>query len=169
MSQCFVGEIRLISFLYAPVGWAMCDGHTVAIAQYNMLYTLIGTTYGGDGQVSFGLPNLQGRLPVHQGTNGASTYGMGQVGGAEAVTITPSQFPAHNHSLTGTASAGGSNSPGNNVLANLSNVYTDNAPSTPMIAGTLSTVTYPSQPHDNRQPYQVLNWIIALTGIYPGH
>jgi microcystin-dependent protein len=128
---------------------------------------LIGTTYGGDGVSNFALPNLQGRLPIHQGFNGSSYYTMGQMDGTEMVTLNASQFPAHNHTLTGTSVAGASNSPGGNVLANLANVYVNAAPGNAMASGTLTPVINGNQPHENRQPYLVLNWVIALYGVYP--
>ena len=109
----YIGEVRMFGGNFAPLGWAFCNGQTLPISQYDALFTLIGTTYGGDGQTTFALPNLQGRLPVHQG-NG---FAMGQVGGSETVTLTTAQLPAHPHSFQANAGTGAQKTPANNVPA----------------------------------------------------
>ena len=170
MSNQYVGEVRLVGFNFAPVTWAKCDGTIVAISQNDTLFNLIGTTYGGDGQSTFALPNLQGRIPVHQGTsNIGSTYVMGQLGGVENVTITSSTYPTHNHTLSASANQGGPMSPASNVLGQLTNAYSNQAPSSANVMNNAVLGNSPgsSLPHDNLQPYLVLNWIIALYGIYP--
>jgi microcystin-dependent protein len=167
MSNPFVGEVRLVGFNFAPVSWNSCNGALLPISEYPALYNLIGTTYGGDGQSTFGVPDLRSRITIHQGPNGTNTYVMGATGGVESVTLSVSQYPHHNHSLLASNSPGGSNSPVSNVVANLAKVYSGVTPATPMNAAMLAPSGGGSQPHENRQPYQALNWIIALFGIYP--
>jgi microcystin-dependent protein len=166
MSQPYVGEVRLVGFNFAPAGWALCAGQTISIAEYSTLFNLIGTTYGGDGQSNFNLPNLQGRIPVHQGTNGA-TYVIGQTGGVEAVTLGIAQYPAHSHALLASpATTGGTNSAANNTVASTLKAYASGTPVTginPVMVGSSGG----NQPHDNLQPFLVLNWVISLYGVYP--
>ncbi len=166
MSECFLGEVRLAGFNYAPVGWAFCNGAIVSIAENAALYNLIGTTYGGDGQVTLGLPNLQGRIPIHQGNLGSSQYVIGQVGGVETVTVTPNQIPAHNHSLLASSATASSNTPGNQTVADVG-IYSNRAPSKSMNSAMIGIALGGNLPHDNMQPYLALNWIIAMTGVYP--
>lgn len=168
MSESFVGEIRPIGFTYAPQGWAMCDGHSVSIPEYSTLFALIGTTFGGDGNMSFNVPNMQARVTVHQGTNGPSVYTIGQAAGNEMVTLSGANFPAHSHVLSGASSGTGANAPAGNVVGALPNVYVNETPGNAMNPATLTPTLQTNEPHENRQPYQVLNWIIALYGIYPG-
>lgn len=167
MSTSYVGEVRLVGFNFAPVGWAFCDGSTLSIAENSTLFNLIGTIYGGNGQTTFNLPDLRGRVPIHQGSNGSNTYVIGQPGGVESVTVVMNQFPAHNHALLGTNNAGTSNSPASNVVAKLTNAWSAAAPSAAMNPSTLTLSAGGNQPHENRQPYQVLNWVISLYGVYP--
>jgi len=168
MSTSFVGEVRLVGFNFAPFGWNFCNGALVPISQNETLFNLIGTTYGGDGQQTFGLPNLQGRTAVHQGPlAGGGTYVIGQSGGVESVTIVSSSYPQHTHSLFASGNQGGSNSPGNNVMAKFNNVYETATPANAMLPATVGSSGGGNQPHNNLQPYQVLNWIISLYGIYP--
>jgi microcystin-dependent protein len=167
VSNNYVGEVRLVGFNFAPLGWLYCQGQTLPISENPALYQLIGTTYGGDGQQTFQLPNLQGRVPVHQGTlQGGGVYVLGQTGGTENVTITNNSYPNHNHALSGSGNAGSANAPGNNVVGRL-NVYTAVTPTTATSSSFLSTAPGSNLPHNNLQPYQVLNWIIALEGIFP--
>lgn len=167
MAAPYVGEIRLVGFNFAPVDWAICNGAQLAISQFTTLYQLIGTTYGGNGQTTFGLPDLQGRTPLHQGQlPGGQNYVIGQTGGVETVTILPQQYPTHHHSLLGSSNSGTGASPGNNAVGGLK-TYASVTPSDPMNANFLSTASGGSQPHENRQPFQVLNWIISLYGVYP--
>jgi len=168
MSTPYVGEVRLVGFNFAPVGWAFCNGAIQAISDNPTLFNLIGTTYGGDGQTTFNLPDLRGRVPTHMGSNGTNSYVIGQSGGVENVTLTTSTYPAHSHNLYGSSNNGGVSSPGNNVMGKINNVY-DAAQPTSGAAMQAAALTSNSggQPHDNMQPYLVLNWIIALYGVYP--
>jgi microcystin-dependent protein len=167
MSQPYIGEVRLVGFSFAPYGWSICNGQLISIAENSTLFQLIGTTYGGDGQSTYGLPNLQGRIPIHQGSNSMNTYVPGQLGGVESVTVTLNQFPAHNHLLSALSTAGGSNSPTGNVTASLANAYFKATPADPMSSAALGSSGGGSLPHDNMQPYLALNWVIALFGIFP--
>jgi microcystin-dependent protein len=162
MSQPYVGEIRLVGFNFQVNGWNYCNGATVSIAENSTLFQLIGTTYGGDGQQTYQLPDLQGRVPVHQG-NG---YVIGQKSGVESVTITANQYPVHSHNLLASGNLGSANSPGGNVPGQLTNAYATGTPANGMNATSLST-SGGNQPHDNMQPYLVMNWIISLYGIFP--
>jgi microcystin-dependent protein len=167
MSTAFVGEVRLVGFNFAPVDWSICNGSLVAIDQNSALYNLIGTTYGGDGQTTFALPNLQGRIPIHQGSNGTDTYIMGQSGGVENVTIGINQYPSHTHSLMASTNAGSSNAPAGNTVGAGLNAYTAEAPTNAMYSAMVGVSNGGNQPHSNQQPYLVLNWVISLYGIYP--
>jgi microcystin-dependent protein len=165
----FVGEIIIVAFNFEPPGWAFCDGRLMAISQDTALFALLGTTYGGDGQTTFALPDLRGRVPIHQGQgNGPSNYVMGQTGGEETVTLTINQIPAHNHSIAGESSVGSTNNPAGGIWASQShlNVYSSSFGNTAMNPGSVSTAGG-SQPHDNRSPYLALNYIISLFGIFP--
>ncbi len=169
MSDPYVGEIRSVGFNFAPVGWAFCNGAILPINQYEVLFTLIGTTYGGDGQSTFALPDLQGRAPVHQGTlSGGSTYTIGTKGGEESVTLTTNQIPAHTHSIAANALPGGLLSPESAFLAGgaTASRYVSDPPATPMSDGTVG-LAGGSQPHENRQPLLCVNFIIAFQGIFP--
>jgi microcystin-dependent protein len=168
MAQPYVGECRLVGFSFAPVGWLSCNGQILPISDYSTLFNLIGTTYGGDGQSNFAAPNLQSRVPVHQG----SGMVIGQLGGQETVTLSLQQIPAHNHPLLATNGAASSGQVQGAVLATAGNsgnpVFNaiTPAPSAPMNPNAVSQ-TGGSQPHNNLQPYLGLNWIISLFGIYP--
>ncbi|MGB0064410.1 MAG: tail fiber protein [Terracidiphilus sp.] len=167
MSTAYVGEVRLIGFTFAPVGWRFCDGSFLDISTYNTLYALIGTTYGGNGQTNFAVPDLRGRVPVHQGTlQGGSSYVIGQASGLESVTLGINQIPSHNHLFQcNSSSQGGNNIPANNAVGGGPQVYRATFPDA-MNQGMLSSAGG-SQPHENRQPYQAMNWVIAFNGIYP--
>jgi microcystin-dependent protein len=167
MSEPYIGEIRIVGFNFAPVNWAFCDGQILAISQNDTLFNLIGTTYGGDGQTTFALPNLQSRFPVHVGPN----FILAQTGGEEDVTLIVNQIPAHTHTPQANSGGGTSNSPANNYWANWTGrQYSDQvsviAPGSPMNAGVIG-LTGGSQPHENRPPFLVVNFIIALFGVYP--
>jgi microcystin-dependent protein len=167
MSTAFVGEVRLVGFNFAPEGWSVCNGSLIGIDQNSTLFNLIGTTYGGNGQTTFALPNLQGRIPIHQGSNGVNVYTIGQVGGVEQVTIGINQYPSHSHSLMASTNAGSSNAPANNTVGNSLNAYTADAPTSAMYSAMVGASGGSNLPHDNRQPFLVLNWVISLYGIYP--
>jgi microcystin-dependent protein len=148
---------------FAPAGWAFCNGALMAISENDTLFALIGTTYGGDGQTTFGLPNLQSRVPVHVGPG----FVLGQLAGVEQVTLTTSQIPIHSHSPQVSSLGAISRDPANNLWAAWnSNQYSDQPPDADMNAGTISTVGG-SQPHDNRVPFLAVNFIISLFGIFP--
>ncbi|MGA3133882.1 MAG: tail fiber protein [Terracidiphilus sp.] len=168
MGSPFIGELRLVGFNFAPVNWAQCQGQIIAISDNSTLFNLIGTTYGGNGQSTFALPNLQSRIPVHMGTGSSgTTYLIGQTGGVESVTLTINQYPSHTHSAMANSNATGSvNSPNNNIPSTGQNIYRNQAPAVNLVNGMLSNAGG-SVPHENRQPFLVLNWIISLFGIYP--
>ena len=166
MSTPYIGEIRLFGGNFAPMGWSFCDGQLLPIAQYDALFNLIGTTYGGDGQTTFALPDLRGRLPLHQ----SSGYVVGQQGGVEQVTLTTQQIPGHSHQVAGSAANAATTSPAGNVAATMGAVTTflyglDAPPSS--LAPQSVGVAGGNQPHDNLQPFLCVSFIIALEGIYP--
>jgi microcystin-dependent protein len=162
MSDPYIGEIRMFGGNFAPVGWLLCQGQLLPISQYDALFNLIGTTYGGDGQENFALPNLQSRIPVHVG----SGFVLGQTGGVETVTLNTNQLPVHTHQPVGAAVAQ-SPSPNNAYWASYANMnYSTQAPAAPMAPNALSP-SGGNQPHDNMSPYQVINFILATEGIYP--
>jgi len=164
MSGPFVGEIRMFAGNFAPAGWSFCNGALVPIDQNPTLFQLIGTTYGGDGQNNFALPNLQSRVPIHVGPG----FALGQSGGVETVTLTTSQIPAHSHVPTCNGSQGTSKTPGGQVWAFApNNAYaTNTAPSLNMDPGAIGSAGG-SQPHDNMIPFLVINFIISLFGVFP--
>jgi microcystin-dependent protein len=168
MSDNFVGEVRLVGFSYAPYGWNVCNGQLLPISEYATLYNLIGTTYGGDGQQTFGLPNLQSRVTVHQGTlAGGSNYVMGQLSGSEDVTITSNNYPKHSHPFLCSSNDASSNAPAGNTVGNNIKIYETGTPSVAMSGAMIGLSQGGSQPHSNLQPYVALNWVIAFYGIYP--
>lgn len=164
MSQPFVGEIRMFAGNFAPVGWAFCNGALMPISENETLFNLIGTTYGGDGQNTFALPDLRSRVPVHVGPG----FALAQSGGAETVTLTVSQIPAHSHVPQASTNPGDGAPPTNNVWANQTalNNYLNIAPSVNMNAGALGS-SGGSQPHDNMIPFLVINFILSLFGVFP--
>ena len=165
MAQPYVGEIRMFAGNFAPAGWMFCEGQLLPISENETLFNLIGTTYGGDGQSTFALPDLRGRIPIHQG-NG---FILAETGGAEEITLTVNQVPAHSHPLLAAAAAGGSSNPGNNVVAQTDGtifLYIADPPSVNMNPQTVSA-TGGSQPHTNFQPYLCVDFIISLFGLYP--
>ena len=164
MSTPFLGEIKIISWNYAPKGWAFCNGQSLPINQNQALFSLLGTTYGGNGQTTFALPDFRGRIPLHVGGG----HIQGETAGQSAHTVTQSEMPAHNHFMNVTNNVGTDPNPGSGVIISKSvansyggatNLVTMNPASIGNVGG--------SQPHENRQPYLVLNFIIALQGIFP--
>jgi microcystin-dependent protein len=170
MSNPFIGEIRIFAGNFAPVGWSFCQGQTMSIAENEALFNLIGTTYGGDGQTTFNLPDLSSRVPVHQGSGGIGNVTLGQAGGTETVTLTTTQIPSHTHGLNGSSATATTAAPGGAVPATLAGVttfaYGADAPPTTLAQQSL-VGSGGNQPHDNMQPYLVVNFIISLFGIYP--
>ncbi len=162
MSTPFLGEIKIVSFNFPPKGWAFCNGQLLPINQNQALFSLLGTTYGGDGQTNFALPNLQGRVPFHIG-NG---FTQGQRGGEETHTLIQSELPAHTHFPVGSSNTANAVSPANNVWASLSSGGYSSTPNTTLNPASI-TNTGGSQPHNNMSPYLVLNFCIALQGIFP--
>jgi microcystin-dependent protein len=168
MSQPYVGEIRLFAGSFAPAGWMTCDGQLLPISEYDTLFNLIGTTYGGDGQSTFALPDLTARVPIHAGTNGTSSYTLAENGGVTSVSLSSQQIPAHSHALIASTGAGTTDSPSGALLGTSSSValYNPSTPNQSLAAGALP-VQGGSQPHDNLQPFLALTFIISLFGIYP--
>lgn len=168
MSNNFVGEVRLVGFNYAPYGWNICNGQIVPISNYETLYSLIGTTYGGDGQQTFALPNLQGRVTVHQGQLlGGSNYVIGQMSGTEDVTITSGTYPNHTHPFIPSTNPASTATPGGNTVGSEIKMYDSGAPASAMSSTMIGLSQGNSLPHSNMQPYVALNWVIAFYGIYP--
>ena len=172
MSDQFVGEIRLFAGTFAPLGWAFCDGQLLAIAQNDALFSLFGTTYGGDGRTTFGLPDLRGRVPIHQGSGpGLTPRAMGSKAGAEAVVLTASQMGGHTHKWEATSAAAAERTPVNNAMAETSaaDIYSQSDP--PQSPATMSPAMVGDagggRPHQNVQPYQCINYIVSLYGVYP--
>jgi microcystin-dependent protein len=168
MSSPYIGEIRMFGGNFAPAGWALCAGQLVPISENDTLFNLIGTTYGGDGQETFGLPDLRGRVLVHQGTYLGNTFVMGQMGGTESVTINASQLPAHSHAAMASLDAGTQPTVEGSVPAssNVVKIYAAGGANSPMATQMIGPVGG-SQPHENMQPFLCINFIISLYGIYP--
>ncbi len=163
MAEPFLSEIRIMSFNFPPKGWAFCNGQLLPINQNQALFALLGTTYGGNGQTNFALPNLQGRTPIHVG----SGYTLGQAGGAQANTLTTTTLPQHTHVLSASPSTGTAAGPNGAFLANGgSDVYVGPQNFVAMNAGAVGNVGG-GQPHENMQPYLTLSFCIALQGIFP--
>ena len=171
MAQSYIGEIRMVGFNFAPANWALCNGQLLAISQNNALFALLGTTYGGDGVNTFALPDLRGRIPIHQGTGaGLGTYVQGQIAGTENVTLLTMQLPSHNHLLNaGVAGGTPSSSPINNTLGGGElDAYVASA----LVPAVLDASSIPpggggNQPHNNIQPYLCVNFVISLFGVFP--
>ena len=164
MSESYVGEIRMFGGNFAPAGWLFCDGQLLPIAEYDALFNLIGTTYGGDGQQTFGLPDLRGRVPIHQN----SGFTLGEMGGVESVTVTSSQMTGHTHQLTATTSIGNESGPAGNVLAqsSVASAYVGDVADTSLASSAITT-TGGSQPHENMGPFLAVHFIISPFGIFP--
>lgn len=173
MTEPYVGEIRMFGFGRTPEGWQACDGSLLPIAQYEVLYALIGTTYGGDGQTTFGVPDLRGRLPIHQGTGlGLSNYVIGQRAGTETVTLLPGQMPAHTHAAVATTTLATAPTPSTSLLPGAvsgDNFYVSNlAGATAVAMSPQSTsIAGGSQPHENCMPTLTVQYCIAWSGIFP--
>jgi microcystin-dependent protein len=169
MGQPYVGEIRMFGGSFAPNGWMLCQGQSLPIAENDTLFQLIGTTYGGDGQVNFNLPDLQSRVPVHQGTSSSgTTYTLGEKDGTEQVTLTVQQIPAHTHAMAASTNFGNTAQPNDLIVSASStfDLYVDADASSPMSNQAITPIGG-SQPHENVQPYLAINFIISLFGIFP--
>ena len=170
MGEPYIGEIRMFAGNFAPVGWMTCEGQLIPISENDALFNLIGTTYGGDGQNTFGLPDLRGRTPLHQGQGpGLQNYVIGQNAGVEQVTLTTQQLPVHNHAMLASNNPGTQvNAAGNDISSSPSIKFfiEDIPPDASLNAGVLSPVGG-SQPHENMQPFLTISYIISLFGIYP--
>ena len=169
MSEPFVAEIRMFPFNFAPTGWAFCDGQLLPISQNTALFSLCGTTYGGDGQSTFALPDLRDRTPMHPGDGpGLTSRALGEAGGSETVTLVGSEMPVHTHALQAVNAVGDTATPSGTALARSAGAYqTDAAQNLVTMADAALPAAGGSQPHENRQPYLVLNFCIALQGIFP--
>lgn len=168
MADPYIGEVKIVSFGFAMKGWAYCNGQLLSIAQNQALFSILGTTYGGDGITTFALPDLRGRTPVHAGTNpiGVNPVVLGQAAGEQNHTLLISEMPAHNHLVLASEAVGSNSDPTNEFFASSTeNIYN----ATPDVTLTPQTIaaTGGSQPHNNMQPYLVLNFVIALVGIFP--
>lgn len=168
MSEPFLAEVRIVGFNFAPRGWAFCDGQILPINQNQSLYSLLGTTYGGDGRTSFALPDMRGRTPMHVGrSNGGEDHREGQKSGEETHTLSGAEMPQHDHVLRASANTGNAITAAGHVLSkSLSNVYEDPVSLVAMRAGTVANVGG-GQAHDNMQPYLAVNFCIALQGLFP--
>lgn len=164
MGDAFIGEIFLVSFDFAPRNWALCNGQLLPIAQNQALFALIGTTFGGNGTTNFALPDLRGRVAMGEG----NAHVLGERTGAESVTLFANQMPAHTHAANCSSATGNQAAPGGNTWAKSTNdnLYSTAAPDTAMNAAVVQNAGG-GQPHENRQPYLVLNYVIALAGIFP--
>ena len=175
MSNPFVAEIRIFPGNFAPVGWALCNGQVLPISQNTALFSLLGTTYGGDGRSNFALPNLQGRAPMHPGQGpGLSLHDLGESSGAEIVTLIVNELPIHTHAkspLTSRNAAGNAKTPAGNIpaqdAASVTATYVDDAAPQGLMAAQSTSSTGGAQAHNNMRPYLTLNFIIALQGIFP--
>ncbi|HEY1189378.1 MAG TPA: tail fiber protein [Gemmata sp.] len=170
MADPYIGEIRLFGGNFAPVGWAFCNGQLLPISQYDVLFALIGTTYGGDGQSTFGLPNLQGRLSVHQGTlAGGGTYVLGQSAGSETITLSSGQIGPHTHAANA-GGAAGTGTPAGNLLGATGSqaryLPPGTGPTVPLSPQSIQPAGN-GLPHENMMPYLCVSFIIALQGIFP--
>jgi microcystin-dependent protein len=169
MAQPYVGEIRMFAGNFAPNGWMFCEGQTLPISENEVLFQLIGTTYGGDGEETFNLPNLASRVPMHMGTGpDGTTYQIGEMAGTEQETLSVQQIPNHTHALTATENQGTDQSPAGALLAQstVANMYIQDSPDGSLAANTVQPQGG-SQPHENTQPFLCINFIISLFGIFP--
>lgn len=170
-SDPYLGQIAFVPYNFVPKNWASCDGQLLPIAQNQALFALLGTTYGGNGITTFALPDMRGRMLVHNGQapGGPTNYTMGQIGGTESVTLLVTQMPAHNHTVNAVTAEGNQNSPTNSLPADtkvLDKEYSDAAANTTM-KSTMINNTGGSQPHENRPPFITLKCIISLVGVFP--
>lgn len=168
-TEPFIGQLACVPFNFAPKGWALCNGQLLSIAQNQSLYALLGTTYGGNGQTTFGLPDLRGRVPISAGQGpGLSNYNLGQLGGEETHTLTLNEIPSHTHALNSTSTVGSSDDPTGNLPAkNAAGVPQYGATANGTMSGAAVGAVGEGHSHNNMQPYLTLYWIIALEGVFP--
>ena len=169
MAQPFVGEIRMFAGTFAPAGWMFCSGQLLPISENDTLFVVLGTTYGGDGESTFALPNLQSRVPIHFGTGpDGVTYTQGEAAGTESVTLTTQQIPVHNHAALASENTATDTVPTNNVIGKSTQIdmFINAQPGDPM-KNTAITPVGGSQPHENCQPFLCINYIISLFGLFP--
>ena len=169
MDQPYVGEIRMFAGNFAPAGWAFCEGQSLPISENEVLFQLIGTTYGGDGESTFNLPNLASRVPIHLGAGpDGTTYQIGEMAGTEQETLTVQQLPTHTHPLTASSNAAQESAPGGNVLAQstVADMFIQDSPDGALAASSVQPAGG-SQPHENTQPFLCINFIISLFGVFP--
>ena len=168
MSEPFLAEVKIVGFNFAPRGWAFCDGQILPINQNQSLFSLLGTTFGGDGRTSFALPDLRGRTPVHEGTGTSGhSVSLGQRSGEETHTLAVSEMPAHDHVAQGSSANADQNNPQNNLLGGALNLYTTSTSNLTQVASETVGNTGGSQGHNNMQPFLALNFCIALRGLFP--
>jgi len=171
MSNPFVAEIRILPFNFAPTGWAMCAGQIMPLSQNTALFSLLGTTYGGDGKSNFALPNLQGRVAMHTGQSqpgpGLSLYDLGETAGTSAYTLLTSEMPLHTHTFNAQNGDGAVADPTNNVIGNSAGLVYKSAPPNTSLSPSSGGMAGSSQAHNNMMPYLTLNYCIALQGVYP--
>lgn len=168
MSEAFIGEIRMFAGNFAPRNWALCDGQLLQISQNDALFALLGTIYGGDGRVTFGLPDLRGRIPIHRGTGpGLTPRQIGFRSGVERVTLTEAQIPSHGHSLRAVQSRANSGDPSGGLLAAADTEVFEPSGTVLLADGSISDAQGAGQSHENMRPFLVVNFIIALVGIFP--
>jgi microcystin-dependent protein len=170
MAQPYVGEIRCFGFNFAPNGWAFCNGQLTPISQNEALFNLIGTTYGGDGQSTFALPDLRSRVPIHQGSFAGNTFIMGQISGVETVTLNTQELPAHSHAITATSNAATLKRPVSNTFyaaSSSGNSFYESGTMLTALANNTVSSAGGGQPHSNIQPYLTFNWCISLFGVFP--
>lgn len=171
MSDQYIGEIRMAGFVFPPQGWALCDGQLLPISGNEVLFQLIGTTYGGDGQNSFAVPDLRSRVPIHQGNYAGNTYVLGQNPGNETVTLNANQLGTHSHPLMASIATAHQAGPSGAYPAILATTFfysADTSGTVVPLAGNSTASSGGNQPHNNLMPYQCVNFIIATEGIYPG-
>lgn len=168
MSEPFIGQLMLVPYNFAPRGWAFCNGQLLSIAQNTALFSLLGTTYGGDGVTTFALPDLRGRAALSSGQGpGLQNYDLGQVGGTETVTLTTAEMPAHNHGVSAVEDDAVAALPTNALLANITPAGYSSSPTNTTMSPAMIQMAGRSLPHENRSPYLTLNYVIALEGIFP--
>jgi microcystin-dependent protein len=166
MSEPFLAEIKIVGFNFAPRGWAFCDGQILPISQNQSLYSLLGTTYGGDGRTTFAFPDLRGRAPIHEGSSNGAAHPLGNKGGEETHTLSTNEMPQHTHTVQASTDPSTSQDPTNSVLAKSGQIYRNSTNLVDMVSGTM-TNSGGGQAHDNMQPWLALNFCIALQGLFP--